>query len=62
MKHLEVVLTILVDQSLYENFSKCEFGMTEMLYVGDVTGKEGVKFHMENIQAITNWKIPKNVT
>ena len=43
MQHLEFVLTILVDQSLYAKFSKCEFGMTEMLYLGHVIGQEGVK-------------------
>ena len=39
LQHLEVVLTILADQSLYAKLSKCEFGMIELLYIGHVIGK-----------------------
>ena len=34
--HLDVVLTILADQSFYAKLSKCEFGMTELLYLSHV--------------------------
>ena len=34
--HLDVVLTILADQSFYAKLSKFKFGMTEFLYIGYV--------------------------
>jgi hypothetical protein len=34
--HLEEILSIMEEQSLYAKESKCEFGMTEVLYLGHV--------------------------
>ena len=50
--HLDVVLTILGYHSFYAKVSKCEFGMTEFLYLSYVIYQEGVKVHQENIDAI----------
>ena len=52
LKHLDEVLSILEEHSLYLNMSKCEFGMKEMLYLGHIISVEGVQFHMEKIRAI----------
>ena len=41
--------------------SKCEFGMKELLYLGNIIWK-GVKLHMEKIRAILEWPSPKNIT
>ena len=42
--------------------SKCEFGMKEILYIGHIIGKYGLKVHMENIRDILEWPSPKNIT
>ena len=42
--------------------SKCEFGMTKMLYLGHIIGERGVQVHQEKIQAILEWPTPRNVT
>ena len=34
LQHIEVVLRILEEQHFYAKFSKCEFGLTEMIYLG----------------------------
>ena len=52
LKHLNEVLSIMEEQSLFAKQSKCEFGMTEMLYLGHVVSKYGVQVHQEKIQAI----------
>ena len=52
MRHLDEVLGILEEQSLYAKMSKCEFGMQEMLYLGHVISIDGVHVHMEKIRAI----------
>ena len=61
LQHLEAVLSILEEQQLYAKMSKCEFGMTEMLYLGHIIGEQGVQVHQEKIQAILEWLTPKNV-
>ena len=62
LQYLEVVLKTLQEQSLYAKMSKCEFGMKELLYIGHIIGKYGVKVHMEKIRAILEWPSPKNIT
>ena len=34
LQHIEVVLRILEEQHFYAKFSKCEFGLTKMIYLG----------------------------
>jgi hypothetical protein len=36
MRHLDEVLSIMEAQSLYAKESKCEFDMTELLYLGHI--------------------------
>ena len=43
LQHLQIVLKTLQEQSLYAKISKCEFGMKELLYLGNIIGKYGVK-------------------
>jgi hypothetical protein len=42
LQHVEQILTIMEEQSLYAKESKCEFGMTEVLYLGHIIGVKGV--------------------
>jgi len=49
---LEVVWHILEEQQFYAMLSKCEFGMTKLLYLGHIIGKDGVRVHEEKIKAI----------
>lgn len=52
MKHVEEILTIMEEQSLFAKEEKCEFGLIEIFYLGHVIGVEGVKGHQEKIQTI----------
>ena len=62
MQHIETVLHILKEQQFYAKLSKCEFGLTEMFYLGHIIGIDGVKVHEEKIPAIRDWLEPRNVT
>jgi len=62
LQHIEVVLCILEEQHFYVKFSKCEFGLTEMLYLGHINAVDGVRVHEDKIKAIRDWPEPKNVT
>ena len=61
LQHIEAILRKL-EQQFYAKLSKCEFGLTEMLYLGHIIGVDGVRVHEENIRAIRDWPKPKNVT
>jgi hypothetical protein len=62
LRHLEEILSIMEDQSLYAKESKCEFGMTKIMYLGHVVSAQGVQVHREKIQAILDWPPPKNIS
>eukprot|EP00253_Pinus_taeda_P001463 PITA_01463 len=62
LQHIEIVLRILEEQQFYAKLSKCEFGLTEMLYLGHIIGVDGVRVHEENIRAIRDWPEPRNMT
>ena len=46
LKHLDEVLSILEEHSLYAKMSKCEFGMKEMLYLGHIISEKGIQIDM----------------
>lgn len=52
MRQLEEVLSILESESLYAKESKCEFGMTELLYLGPIISVNGVRVDPNIIRAI----------
>jgi hypothetical protein len=62
LKHVDEVLSIMEKQSLYAKESKCEIGMTEVLYLGHIIGEKGVHVHQEKIQAIIDWPAPNSLT
>jgi hypothetical protein len=62
LQHVDQILTIMEEQSLYAKESKCEFGMIEVLYLGHIIGVKGVQVHQEKIQAIVEWPTPKTLT
>ena len=52
LHHLEVVLKILHDQSLFAKLSKCEFDLLKLLYLGHIISHYGVKVDLEKIKSI----------
>ena len=62
MHHVEVVLKILHDQSLFAKLSKYDFGLTEILYLGHIVGQDGMKVHLEKIKFLIEWSCPKYIT
>ena len=49
------------DQSLFAKLSKCEFGLTELLYIGHIIGQYGLKVDMEKIRSILECPRPKSL-
>ena len=46
---------------MFAKQSKCEFGMTEILYLEHVVSKYGIQVHQEKIQAILDWPPSKSL-
>ena len=61
-EHLRVVLQILRENQLYAKFSKCQFWLDSVTFLGHVILVEGVSVDSQKFEAIVNWKPPTNVT
>ncbi|KAE9623441.1 reverse transcriptase family protein, partial [Parasedimentitalea maritima] len=59
--HLRTVLQILRDRELYAKFSKCEFWMPEVAFLGHIVSAEGIKVDPAKIEAVATWTTPTNV-
>ena len=59
--HLRVILMLLRDHRLYAKFSKCEFRLTEVRFLGHVVLASGVSVDPEKIEAVMGWERPKSV-
>ena len=51
-EHLRLVLTKLRDHRLYAKFSKCEFWLNELVFLGHVVSVRGVAVVPDKIQFI----------
>ena len=61
-QHLRIVLQRLKEKQLYAKFSKCEFWLEEVQFLGHVVGKDGIKVDPTKIEAVMNWEQPKTPT
>ena len=59
--HLRIVLHALRNHRLYAKFSKCEFWLTGVRFLGHVVSASGVSVNPEKIEAVMSWEIPKSV-
>ncbi|WMV32393.1 hypothetical protein MTR67_025778 [Solanum verrucosum] len=59
--HLPIVLGVLRKQKLYAKFSKCEFWLTSVAFLGHVVLKEGVMVDPQKIETVSNWVRPSSV-
>ena len=56
--HLRIVLQLLRDHQLYAKFSKCEFWLTEVRFLGHVVSAPGVSVNLEKVKAVMRWERP----
>ena len=60
-QHLRIVLTRLREHKLYAKFSKCEFWLDRVQFLGHVLTPEGISMDPSKVQDVLNWKSPKSV-
>ena len=54
--HLPIVLQALRDHQLYAKFSKCEFWLTEVKFLGHVVSASGVLVDPKKVEAVMIWE------
>ena len=59
--HLRIVLQVLRSHQLYAKFSKCEFWLTKLKFLGHVVSALGVSMGTEMVKAVMIWERPKSV-
>ncbi|GJU79398.1 putative reverse transcriptase domain-containing protein, partial [Tanacetum coccineum] len=62
VEHLRLVLELLKKEKLYANFSKCEFWLREVQFLGQVINGNGIHVYPSKIEVVKNWKAPKTPT
>ncbi|VVA31265.1 PREDICTED: retrotransposon, partial [Prunus dulcis] len=62
MKHLELVLKTLRRKKLFAKFSKCQFWLDIVNFLGHVISAEGVYVDPQKVEAVVNWPQPTSVT
>ncbi|WVZ93871.1 hypothetical protein U9M48_039824 [Paspalum notatum var. saurae] len=58
-EHLRLVHQRLREHKLYAKFSKCEFWIDEVRFLGHVVSKGGIAVDLSKVSTITNWKVPE---
>jgi hypothetical protein len=51
-KHLKLILELLGKEKLHAKFSKCEFWLREMHFLGHVTNEDGIYMDPARIEAV----------
>ena len=60
-EHLRMVLETLRGHQLYGKYSRCEFWIPEVGFLGHVISAEGVVVDPSKIEAVVSWAPPKDV-
>ncbi|GKC19464.1 putative reverse transcriptase domain-containing protein [Tanacetum coccineum] len=61
-EHLKLTLELLKKQELYAKFSKCEFWIPKVQFLGHVIDSEGIHVDPAKIESIKDWTSPKSPT
>jgi hypothetical protein len=61
-EHLRLVLKKLRANQLYAKFSKCEFWLMQVAFLGRVISTGGVSIDLGKVRDVLNWKPPSNVS
>jgi hypothetical protein len=59
--HLHIVLQRLRDHHLYAKFSKCEFWLNTVKFLGHTISSDGISIDPSKVQEVIDWKPPTSV-
>ncbi|GJZ09602.1 putative reverse transcriptase domain-containing protein [Tanacetum coccineum] len=58
--HLKTILDLLQKEKLYAKFSKCEFWLQEVQFLGHVVNHDGIHVDPSKVESVKNWKTPES--
>ncbi|GKB97644.1 putative reverse transcriptase domain-containing protein, partial [Tanacetum coccineum] len=61
-EHLKIILELLKKEELYAKFSKCEFWISKVLFLGHMIDSKGIHVDPAKIESIKDWTSPKSPT
>ncbi|GJX44455.1 reverse transcriptase domain-containing protein [Tanacetum coccineum] len=61
-EHLKLILELLKKEELYAKFSKCEFWIPKVQFLGHVIDSKGIHVDLAKIESIKDWASPKSPT
>jgi hypothetical protein len=59
--HLRRVLQRLKEKRFYTKFSKCEFWLDKVIFLGHVVSKDGISVDPKKVEVVVNWERPTSV-
>ncbi|GKD74314.1 putative reverse transcriptase domain-containing protein [Tanacetum coccineum] len=57
-EHLKIILELLKKEELYAKFSKCEFWLPKVQFLGHVVNSQGIHVDPAKIESIKDWATP----
>nr|GEX99825.1 putative reverse transcriptase domain-containing protein [Tanacetum cinerariifolium] len=60
-EHLKLILELLKKEELYAKFSKCEFWIPKVQFLGHVNDSKGIHVDPAKIKSIKHWASPKSL-
>ncbi|GJR10553.1 putative reverse transcriptase domain-containing protein [Tanacetum coccineum] len=60
--HLKTILDLLKKEKLYAKFSKCEFWLKEVQFLGHVVNHDGIHVDPSKVDSVKNWKTYESPT
>ncbi|GJR70714.1 putative reverse transcriptase domain-containing protein [Tanacetum coccineum] len=57
-EHLKLILELLKKEELYAKFSKCEFWIPKVQFLGHVIDSQGIHVYLAKIESIKDWASP----
>ena len=61
-QHLRIVSQIMREKQLFAKLRKCDFWLKEVPFLGHIVYAEGIRVNPAKVEAVVNWKPPRNVT
>ena len=61
-EHLRTILQTLKEHQSYAKFSKCEFWLEKVTFLGHIISKNGLEVDPEKVEAVQNWNRPGTIT
>jgi hypothetical protein len=58
VKHLRLVLQKLREHKLYAKFSKCEFWLTKVFFLGHILSHNGISVDPSKVKDVVEWVTP----